>query len=811
MTTTPNNPGQLNRRNFLKLAGVSAAGITLGTYLADRFIQKMSPAYQIQGPGIETWMLSICRQCPAACGLRVRLVDGCVKKLDGNPLCPMARGTLCPKGQAAIQALYDPDRLLGPVRRVGPRGANQWARISWPDALAEVRSRLGSLRTQNNPQALAWIAERNDATQGQLIRRFMHAYGSPNLFEFTDLRDEAARAAASFCQGVKEWPAYDFEKTTYVLSLGTPVLEAWLSPTWMARQFGHLRRGRPERRGRFIQVASRLSPTAVKADEWIPINPGTESALALGIAHVLIREDLYDRAFVTDHTFGFEDWTDASGHAHTGFRTILLRDYAPPDVAAVTGIPATTILRLAREIAANRPALVVGEQIPLSGGIPLAWSVHALNALNGMIDRAGGVLTQRPLPLKAFDEPALDAVARHGLAQPLEPARQSGFPADGAVLPALAEAFGSAKPYPVDTLFISSSRFFSVAPQEKKFFEAAEKIPFIVSFSSTLDDSAALADLILPDHSPLEKWQDAAPLPVNGTPVWALSPPALAPLLDTRPTSEVVMGLGRDLGGTLADAFPWQSTPDVLRFVAEGLFESHRGSPYTTPYEDAWTQQLESGGWWIPSAKTFAEFWDQLLKTGGWWDPIYPYEQWRRVLRTPSGKFEFVSQALAAAQPTPPSENAWMPRFVPPVWAGDPREFPLRLNVFTVLTTGGLENPNQSFLQETLEPLVYARWDSWVELDPETARRFSIAHEDWVWLESPLGKIRIRARVSPGGMRDIVSVLLGQEHRAGGGYVKKAAAGVSDLIAYRPDATGLGSMALAATTRVRISKATGGG
>jgi anaerobic selenocysteine-containing dehydrogenase len=810
--TTPsnNNPWQINRRDFLKLVGGSAAGITLGAYLGDTLIRKITPDYPVEGPGIETWMSSICRQCPAACGLRVRLVDGNVKKLDGNPLCPIARGTLCPKGQAAIQALYDPDRLLCPVRRVGPRGANKWARISWEDALADIRSHLGGMRTQNKPQALAWIAERDDATTGQLIRRFMRSYGSPNLFEFTDIRDEAARAAAYFCQGVKELPAYDFEKTTYVLSFGTPVLEAWLSPTWMARQFGHLRRGQPERRGRFIQVESRLSPTAVKADEWIPINPGTESALALSIAHVLIREDLYDRAFVSDHTAGFEDWTDASGREHVGFRTVLLRDYAPLDTAAVTGVPATTILRLAREISANRPALVVGEQIPLSGGIPLAWSVLALNALNGMIDRPGGVLTQRPLPLKAFDEPILDAVAQRGLSQPLKPV-PFGFPADGAVLPALAEVIASLKPYPVEALFISSSRFFSIAPQEKKFFEAAENIPFIVSFSSTLDDSAALADLILPDHSPLEKWQDAAPLPVNGTPVWALSPPALAPLLDTRLMSEVIISLGRDQGGTVAAAFPWQTAHDVLRFVAEGLFESRRGSPYTTPYEDAWTQQLETGGWWIPSAKTFDEFWDQLVKTGGWWDPIYSYEQWRRVLRTASGKFEFVSQALAVAHPTQPSENAWMPRFVPVPLAGDPREFPLLLKVFTVLTTGGLENPNQSFLQEALSPLVYARWDSWVEMDSETARRFGIAKEDWVWLESPLGKIMIRARVSPRGMKNVLSVLLGQEHQGGGEYVKKASTGVSDLIAYRTDATGFGSMALAATTRVRISKATGGG
>lgn len=786
---------RLTRRGFLKFAAFSTAGITLGKYLRDSVLRhEMAEERWSAEPGIESWGLAVCRQCPAGCGLRVRLVDGDARKLEGNPFCPIARGATCPKGQAGLQALYNPDRLLGPVRRMGARGQNKWQRLSWDNALAEINAKLGALRAQHNPQALAWIAERNDATQGQLIRRFMSAYGSPNLFEFVDLRDNAARASMNACQGIDELPAYDFENARFILSFGTPVLESWLSPTWMARQYGHLHRGRTEWRGRLVQVEPRMSPTAVKADEWIPVNPGTETALALALAHVMIREDLYDRAFIEEHANGFMDWTDRDGRAQDGFRTRVLRDYAPSAVVELTGVPETIILRLAREFAANKPAIAIGEHVPLSGGASLAWATQALNALNGMIDREGGLLAQRELPLRPLPPLMPDPEAQRGLAAPMLPNS----------LPRLAAALDEAKPYGIEALLVSSSRFFSVTPEAERFFRAAKKIPFIVSFSNTLDDSAAFADLILPDHSPLEKWLDVAPLPVNGAPVWAVSQPALEPLLDTRHTGEVVLELARKLGGSMAKAFPWKDAPEVMRFVAEGLFEARRGAPFTTLYESSWIEQLEAGGWWIPSAKTSDELWKQLLASGGWFDPIYQYERWGRVFKTPSGGFEFVPRAPAAEGAAP-----WLPA-VTPQWVGAEREYPLKLHVFTVLTTAGLENPNQPFLQETLGPHVYARWDNWLELHPETAHRLHIKEGDWVWLESPRGRARLRVRLYVGALPDVVSTMIGHDRRLGGVLDAKYGQTVADLLAYRPDPSGMPDQP-PAMTRVKIYKATGGG
>ncbi|MBI4552200.1 MAG: molybdopterin-dependent oxidoreductase, partial [Candidatus Latescibacteria bacterium] len=278
---------KVNRREFLTFAGFTVAGVTLGRLGRDRILahETFKESWG-DGPGVEQWVRSVCGQCPAGCGLNVRVVDGHAVKIEGNELCPVSRGGLCPKGAAGLQALYDPDRLVGPVQRLGPRGSGRWKRIGWEEALRIVATRLGALRQQGQPQSVVWLTGRQSGMIGQLLRRFCEAYGTPNFLEIPDLYDETSTLVAWATHGIAAPLGYDLEHTAYLLSFGSPILESWRSPVWANRAYGRLRRGRPDRRGRFIQVESRLSPTAAKADEWIPINPGTEAALALGIAHV---------------------------------------------------------------------------------------------------------------------------------------------------------------------------------------------------------------------------------------------------------------------------------------------------------------------------------------------------------------------------------------------------------------------------------------------------------------------------------------------------------------------------------------------
>ena len=165
--------------------------------------------------------------------------------------------------------------------------------------------------------------------------------------------DLESRALVGRCTQGRSAPfAFDFENSNCILSFGSPLLEASISPVRMLRTYGHLRQERPGPKAKIIQIEPRFSLTAAKADEWVPINPGTEGALALGIAYVLIREGLYDRSFVENHTFGFEDWQDAEGKTHIGFKKLVLQEYNVDAVARVTGVPVATVLRIAKEFAA---------------------------------------------------------------------------------------------------------------------------------------------------------------------------------------------------------------------------------------------------------------------------------------------------------------------------------------------------------------------------------------------------------------------------------------------------------------------------
>jgi anaerobic selenocysteine-containing dehydrogenase len=404
---------QINRRDFLKLGSGVVAGTALsaaGTSLVRKLAHGEGEL--ALGRGEETWKTSICQLCPGGCSIRVRSIDGWPVRIEGNPLYPINRGGLCPKGLAGLQVLYNPDRVVGPLKRTGERGAGQWERISWEEAITMVASRLQGIRQHGAPQTLAVIGGQYRGLMHDLISRFLEAFGSPNYLSTASGCDGAATTLFA-TQGIHQPIAYDLENTNYILSFGCNLLEGWWSPVRQMRAFGHFRQERPVR-GKLVQIDTRLSITAAKADAWIPIQPGTDGALALGIAHTLINEDLYDKDFVDQHTFGFDDWQDGSGVTQPGFRTVVLREYSPGTVSSITGVPVETIIRLAREFGATKPAMALAGRgaTNASNGLHNGPAIHCLNALVGSIDVPGGVLVQRPVPLTPLPAVEQDAVAK---------------------------------------------------------------------------------------------------------------------------------------------------------------------------------------------------------------------------------------------------------------------------------------------------------------------------------------------------------------------------------------------------------------
>lgn len=817
---------KVTRRGFLALTGAGAAGLAVSGCSANKVANFLELTEEVQKvpAGPEKWVTSVCGQCEGGCSIRVRTVGERAVNIAGNPFYPLNRNGLCPKGLAGLQVLYHPDRIHGPLKRVGERGEGRWEPISWEEAIQTVAQKLREIREGGEPHTFVFLSGECRGLMDTFISRFCRAYGTPN-----DVRKIPpgleTQALARYCtQGSHAPFAYDFDNTNYVLSFGAPLLEAYVSPVRMLRAYGYLRQERPGSKAKIIQIEPRFSVTAAKADEWVPVNPGTEGVLALGIACVLIREGLYDKAFVETHTFGFEDWQDADRKGHIGFKTLVLQEYSVDEVARVTGVPVATVLRIAKEFATHRPAIALGE-ITSTSAVYSLMAVHALNALVGSIDVPGGVVFPREVPLKGLPDVGLDEIARQGIARArLDRASPRGFPLARHVVPALSQAIVEEKPYKASALFLYYANPLFSSPEPEHFSQAFRKIPFIVSFSPFMDESTAYADLILPDHTYLERWQDDPAPSVVPYVLFGLRQPVVAPLYNTMHTGDALIKIAREVGGPLVQAFPWADFLEALRHSAAGMYEARRGSSVEEFAEKSWTALLEERGWWYPSYRTFDEFWAQLQEIGGWWDPAYYFGEWDRIFQTPSGKFEFYSLTLkerlgglakggeeemegvlSNLKLAARGDRLYLPHFEPLRFAGANGEYPFHLNIVRLMPLTEGRNADQPFLQEILGPHVHVRWDSWVEINPETARHLGIADGDRVWVESPAGKVEVRARLYPGAMPRVVNIPANLGHTAYGRWAKGIGVNPMEIAVLEFDRLA-GTSAMQAT-KVKIYKA----
>jgi menaquinone reductase, molybdopterin-binding-like subunit len=803
---------RVTRRGFFQTVGVAAGAAALVK-------GKLAKAEQA-GEELRRWATpeevmvpSVCQQCPGGCGLMVRTLDGEVAGLSGNPLHPINRGALCPKAFGGLQLFYDPNRLKGPMARAGERG--RFRSIGWDEALSALSARLSELRAKGLSHTVAILGGQYRGYRDTLWKRFAEAYGTPNYIRVRCLPPEKPALAHQLMQGVTSPLSYDLGEAQFILSFGAGLLEAWLGPVHVSQAFARLRRSGERPRGRFVQVDPRRSPTAVKADRWVPIVPGTDGILALGIANALIREELYNKEFIERHTFGFDDWVGQRGEAHEGFKNFVLREYGLITVSTATGVPVRTILEIARDLGTTKPAVVVGERGPAYGPDDLhtRMAIHSLNALIGSIGVRGGLLIQGELPLSPLRPVQKDEAAARGLEHPrIDGAGRGEYFLASDAPQALPERILSATPYPINALLLFATNPLANHPAKEAFARAFDRIPFIVSFSPFLDESSSRADLILPDHTYLERWQDDQVTHLAGFTCFSLARPAATPLHQTRNTADVVLQIAAATGGSVAKNLPWRNFEDFLSERVRGLYEAGRGYVVSAPAEESLRKILERQGYWTPEFKSYDEFWAALGKRGAWWDPTGLPVSLEALLATPSRKFEFYASGLkrlvdeavkrdgtgeALVQALGGRDRGdllYLPAVAIPA-ARKPEAFPLRLNTYRLMSRPLGGGGNQPWLLEQPAVHVRASWEAWVEIHPKTAAGVGVKGGDWVWVESAKGRIRLKAKLYTGTLPEIVHIPL-----FGGEGAKP-----NDLIANETDPfRGFG---LLNTTRVRLLKA----
>ena len=755
----------IERRDFLKLiGGAAAAGAVSGCGRLWRVPDDLVELAR-RGPGVESHLNTICGLCEGGCGTTVRLVDGLPVGIKGNPRHPLNRGGLCPVGQAGLEVLYAPHRLQGPVRR-GADG--RFAQVGWEEALDEIGGRLAELAAAGGGARFAFWNDAPGELFHQLATRFAGALGSANVARAGDLAALPYRLA----QGLDRVPGFDLARADAVLAVGLDLFEDGATPL---HAISALVGSRPDgARAALLHVGSRLSPSATKAEQRIAVQPGSHAAAALGIAHVLVREGSYDRRFVAEHTFGFDDWTDDDGERHTGFRRLLLERYYPDRAARLAGCDAGAIIRMARRLArAAAPVAVCGGEATTGGNA--TWTVlavQALNALLGAFDRPGGVLLPEPIP---FSEP--QPIAGDAVAGEL-------FAAGGGLAADPGAALAGAAAGDLEALFICDSNPLHDSPLGGKLRAALARIPLVVAFSPFLDETAAAADFVLPASLALESWTESTTPPGTGFSVLGISQPVVEPLYETRHPGDVLLQLAGRVGDGAAAALPWESYESYLRDRLEGLVVSGQGAVVSGSFEESWVHFLEERGWRFLERGSPREFWQDLTREGGWWNPVHARQDWRRLFPTRTGRYEFFSLALedhlrelgggrgagrreavrrgaAALRLEATGDEACLPHFEPPSLAG---EGELTLVPFRPITGRGRLGVVSPMVLEMYGYPSLTGWRTWVELAPRTAHELHLEEGDLVALETERGSIETVVRVEPGATPGVAHVPLGLGH-----------------------------------------------
>ena len=714
---------KLTRRHFLAWAGLGALGAVAceGFGIREGELNIQSPVSLPEDlvRGKDNWYASLCRNCPSCEGILVRVMEGRAKKVQGNPLYPTNQGKSHARCEAGVQALYHPDRIPGAMRRGGNRGSGQFDPIDWePQAMDTLIRQLNDRGSR-----AVMITRPTRGHLGLLTSRFADVVGAEHL-TYEPVDNNVYRSAVKDVFQQEVLPDFDIEHANVVLSFGADLLSTWISPTRWNRGYGEFRQGEGrDHRGTLYHVDSRFSMTAANADKWIPISPGWEGHLAMSIAQVIIDEGLQARAVDVDAMLG-ED-----GRA-------MLDRFRPQDVVVRAGLtseivggdPVEFVRGIARKFATEGPSIAIagGSTGAQSNGLFNVEAALLLNWLVGNVGSTGGVV---PNPLGPWG--GVPSTARSSSLEDFERLAEQIRTGETRMLML----------HNVDPVFGLPG-----ALKLRDAIVSAQDL-YIVSFSPFVDETTALADLLLPDRVYLEDWGDDIPDPGPGYQVAGFQQPVVNPLWDLDPRSfpDVLLAAAEELGSRIGpdgDESPWRSFEDMLRRSADSLFQLNRGSI---------------------DAATEGEFWTQLLRRGGWWD---------KDTGGPGG-----------LNPPPGIIREVLGRASEPAFAGFDGPGTLFLVPFSHNTLQDGDNAHLPWLQATPDPVTSVTWQTWVEMNDTTAQRYGIREGDVVRIDSSQGSVRAIAYPNPATPPDIVSVPFGGGRRYGSDWATDRPATESSNIA----------------------------
>ena len=805
---------RLTRRTFIMASGATAGLAVSGCAMLPRaplhsalVPYKAKPSSPAQGE----WVASTCQGCTQWCAIEIFAQSGRAVRVRGNQASKSNHGYVCPRGHMIPQQMYDPDRIKGPMKRTNPvkgRGIDpKFVPITWDEALDTVADKMIELRKAGETHKLVYLRGRYSSTSTELLYGTLpKVFGTPNYFSHSAICAEAEKMGPGLTQGFFGYRDYDLEKTNCLVAWGCdPLASNRMVPNAIHRVH------EIAKRGTVIAVDPRLSNIGTKAHEWLPVNPGTDGALAGAIAHVLLTEGLWNRDFVGDFKDGRNQFVAGKAVDEAAFAekesnglvkwwNLELKDRTPAWAEKETLVPAAQIVRVARTMGKAAPKTVVwmGPGVAMNPrGTYAAMAVHALNGLLGSIDVEGGVwqsptgpkLGSLPKADAYVDEQAKKAAANKkldGRGAKDMPAMMGARPGSGVVTNNVAN--GMLKdPGAVKVMIASWANFNFSCTGADRWDKAMAKVPFFVHMVPNPSEMTQFADIVLPStFNSAEGWSIITNM-ANGYAYAAIQQPTVKRLWDVKQEETEVMWL-------LAEKLKAKGFPNLFDYYSKEFKDPETGKAPATAMEfSEIATKMSSAPIWAAKEALPGDApikgWAEFRKKGMFSGARYPLKKnWGGKFATATKKFEFYSETLkkgllehAKKYETSPDdilavsgylargELAFVPHYETPKRHGSVQDYPFAFVDYKSRLNREGRSANLPWYQEfkKVDPGDVS-WNDVLKMNPADGEKLGLKTGDMVRISSPAGAIVTQLRLWEGVRPGTVAKCYGQGHWAYG-------------------------------------------
>ncbi len=797
---------RVQRRSFLKTGAAAAAGVATGFVPLHGLTcdPRRSTPWRIDGE----WVATTCQGCTTWCPQEVFVQKGRAVRIRGNQHSRQNDGVCCPRGHLGLQLLYDPDRIKVPMKRTNPgkgRGEDPgFVPITWDEALNEIADHIMELRRNGESHKYMLMRGRYTYLRDVIYDAMTKIIGSPNNISHSAICSEAEKFGSYYTEGLWDYRDYDLSNTRYLVVWGCDPLNSNRMVPAAIRRFGDILD-----RGTVAVVDPKMQTSASKAQEWLPVKPGEDGALASAIAHVILTEGLWSREFVGDFTDGrnrFQagqtvdpgQFQEVHTHGLVSWWNLALKDATASWAAEKTGIPADQIVRVARGMGAAAPNVCVwlgpGACMQVRGSYT-AMAIHALNGLLGSVDNVGGTLAKMsppvnsmPLPDAYLDEVAkehkgMGKIDRRGSKE--FPSLKDGKSGGGVVTNHAAEGILEEDPYDIKMAVGYMNNFTFSCTGAQRWEAAMAKIPFFVHITTHASEMTQFADIILPSAiTTFEKWGFVKGK-ANRYGYASLLQPVVKPLWDVKIDETEIPFL---IGEKLAE----RGFPNLIEYLRNEFKDPETGRPaetpaqfseYATKYYTAplWDGREDVGGDRI-------EGWQAFRQRGMWNSDPYPYRKRWGSFKTQTSKFEFYSETLKTALRAHAERHsttvddilqtckyeargdvAFVPHYESPYRWGNEEEYPFRFIDYKSRLNREGRSANATWYHEFKKvDIGDMRGEDVLHINPGDARRLGIADGDMVRLTSVTGSFIVKAHLWEGVRAGTVTKCYGQGHWAYG-------------------------------------------